>query len=779
MLGNLPVPPAPSPSQDGSRPVSIRLRIGLGGAALIGPLLAFPTLLRPQLAIALCLSVVVAFLASRSVAYPLALWGLPGIVIAFVGTNPFPSNSIELFLVGWLALAILLALLREENALPLRLIVSGPVLMTLGLAVVMLARLGSSSEPQYGSYKLQLFLAESVSCLIGGILLARSRRHTNLWIWLLLGTVALGSLVLIQSLISGGAQEVLPGRLALYAQAGPIGLARGAATGVLLAIFVVLVAPAAWRRAAALALIPVLGVAFIGAGSRGPVLGLVAGLGALLALSFGDRASRRRLLLLGAAVVVSAMLIPQLVPGQNVSRSLSVLVGGGKDAGGGDVSNGRVLLWSEAWRSFGNHPLTGIGTGGFATVDPVGIYPHNAFLEAAAELGFPGLLLIGGTIGLAFFHAGRAWRHSEGEDRQHAALVAAFLGAAVVNAQFSGDLARNSGIWLGAGLALGLLQRIAPPSPEYEPLRRLRTRWRRQGSGAPEQIEPSPPRQPSPAPPRRPAPARGPGGGAITSPAPGSTVRGEVAVACMPGGTGWTVGSVTVECSRDGGDWVEIGEATLDQDYEVYVLSPGGGRRHVAVLRSTGRIEQMREMLAGEHGVSAEQVEIRPGKRSRWGGHESREAVWDTRQLEDGEYLLRSVTTDVTGRRAAGPELPVSVDNTPPAVHIDAPRHGAVLMGVVGVSANARDAGSGLALVRLEFSAGDDEWNEVGTVTTAPYRTSWNTGVLGEGDYRLRAIALDRAGNEAVAKPVPVRVERVVAAVKLEDPAGASPGRCA
>ena len=250
----------------------------VGWAALIGPLLAFPTLLRPQLAIALCLAVVVAFLASRSVAYPLALWGLPAVVIALVGTNPFPNNSVELFLAGWLVLAILLALLREENALPLRLIVSGPVLTTLGLAVWMLARLGASTDQAYGGYKLQLFLAENVSFLIGGILLARSRAHTNVWIGLTLGTAALGSLVLIQSLITGGAREVLPGRLALYAQAGPIGLARGAATGLLLAIFVLLVAPAAWRRAAALALIPVLGVAFIGAGSRGPVVGLVGGL---------------------------------------------------------------------------------------------------------------------------------------------------------------------------------------------------------------------------------------------------------------------------------------------------------------------------------------------------------------------------------------------------------------------------------------------------------------------------------------------------------------------
>ncbi len=48
--------------------------------------------------------------------------------------------------------------------------------------------------------------------------------------------------------------------------------------------------------------------------------------------------------------------------------------------------------------------------------------------------------------------------------------------------------------------------------------------------------------------------------------------------------------------------------------------------------------------------------------------------------------------------------------------------------------------------------------------------------VLGEGDYQLRVIALDRAGNEAVSRLVPVRVERLVAAVKLVDPANASPG---
>ena len=724
--------------------MTARVRIALGGAALIGPLVAFPTLLRPKLAIALCLCVVVAFLASRSVAYPIALWGLPGIAVAVAGTNPFPKSSIELFLVGWLVLAILLTLVREENALPLRLLVSGPVLMTLGLAIVMVARLGASADPAYGSYKLQLFLAENVSYLIAGILIARSRRSTNLWAGILLATVAAGALVLLKSLITGGAQEVFPGRLALYAQADPISLARGAATGLLLAIFVLLVTRSSWQRTAALALIPLLGISFIGAGSRGPVVGLVAGLFVLFALTLGDRLSRRRLVLIGVAVLVSAILIPQLVPGQNVSRSLSVLVGGGTDVGGGDVSNGRTALWGDAWRAFGDHPFTGIGTGSFAHTNPVGIYPHNAFLEAAAELGFPGLLLFGGLVALAFVHVGRAWRRSTGEDRTQAALVGGYLAAAVVNAQFSGDFPRNTAVWLGAGLALGLVQRIVPHPHGQEPLYRLRTRWRQRGSDAPEQIVPH--RLPS-VPPQEPAPVQAAGGGVISSPAPGSMLRGDVVVTCRPGAAGRMVGSVVIECAAEGREWVEVGEATAEQDFEL-----------------------LGDAVAGAQGGSRPLIEVRPAKRVGWGVRGSRAASWDTCGFEDGEYRLRSVTTDVAGRCAVGPEIGVTVDNTPPSIHLDVPRQGAVLMGGVDVAAHARDDGSGLALVRFEFSARDGTWTEAGTAADAPFRTTWNTGVLDAGSYLLRAVALDRAGNRAVSKPIPVRVERVAPMVTLGDP---------
>ena len=48
----------------------------------------------------------------------------------------------------------------------------------------------------------------------------------------------------------------------------------------------------------------------------------------------------------------------------------------------------RLKHYSTAWQLFKNQPLFGIGTAGF----PEG-YPHNIFLEIAAENGLLGLII--------------------------------------------------------------------------------------------------------------------------------------------------------------------------------------------------------------------------------------------------------------------------------------------------------------------------------------------------------------------------------------------------
>ncbi len=367
---------------------------------------------------------------------------------------------------------------------------------------------------------------------------------------------------------------------------------------------------------------------FIGAGSRGPVVGLVAGLFVMLALSVGDRASRRRLVLLAVALTLSVAIVPQLVPGQNVSRSLSVLVGGNSDAA---ERTSRTAASTSVGRlqNFSDHPFTGIGTGSFAHNDPVAIYPHNIFLRqppssaSSASSSSPpdrlrvrqrdqGLARVGGRGP----PAGRARRRLP--QRR------------VVNAQFSGDLALNPGIWLGAGLAMGLVQRVVPTSPGQSPsagcaragAARARASPSARHAGRLGRALPAAATvAPLAAPQRTPAWAarsrarrRAPSSGA-RSPSP--------AARAARGGRSARSASST---PADGTAWVDVGEAVAEQTSSLRAVArrrPPARRR--APLRPPG--DEMRRAIAGEHGVPVTQIEIRPAKR-RVAGGDTRELLW-------------------------------------------------------------------------------------------------------------------------------------------------------
>src|SRR5205807_6862641 len=144
-------------------------------------------------------------------------------------------------------------------------------------------------------------------------------------------------------------------------QQGAINLGRDSANGALIAIGLILLATRLPVRLAAVAVLPALLVALVAAGSRGPTIAFVVGLITLMALSAVTRRARRRLLFVAAALIVAAIVVPVVVPGSTIGRALSTIVG----SSSGLSSNGRSLLWSEAYTSFGAHPLLGMGTGGF------------------------------------------------------------------------------------------------------------------------------------------------------------------------------------------------------------------------------------------------------------------------------------------------------------------------------------------------------------------------------------------------------------------------------
>ena len=95
----------------------------------------------------------------------------------------------------------------------------------------------------------------------------------------------------------------------------------------------------------------------------------------------------------------------------------------------------REKIWAVAWREFVNHPVTGLGVGGWDEVWPhyavqlglpTTLPPHNSLLIAATEAGAPALLLSAGVIVCILSLGIRAVRC---EDRRTVSAGVALLGA--------------------------------------------------------------------------------------------------------------------------------------------------------------------------------------------------------------------------------------------------------------------------------------------------------------------------------------------------------------
>jgi O-antigen ligase len=415
-----------------------------------------PALTQPLIAIAIVVAAIAVWLAWRSVAYPLALAGVPALVEAIVGHNPLPKGAVTFVYIAWIGAAVVLAAMRATHPSAPRTLLRAPVIFSLALLGFMLLRLGASADQAYGGTKIQLYIADNLVFLIGGIFVGSRRSDLRLFFAVMLAVATGGAFLLALKLASGGLHETLANRFSLSAQEYPIYLGRSAADGLIIAIYAVLVASRTWTRLAALAALPLLAIALIAAGSRGPIVAFVAGAIALVTLTATAGQARRRLLFVGAGLLAAVIVVPLALPGATVGRALSTLIGGNS----GLSSNGRSALWAQAFTAFAQHPFIGIGTGGFGALNAAEPYPHNILLEMAAELGIVGALLFIGIVVSAAAAMARAWRAATGRDSLDAVVIITLFIAAIVNGLFSGAVSDNKEIWLWAGLGLGMCARV-------------------------------------------------------------------------------------------------------------------------------------------------------------------------------------------------------------------------------------------------------------------------------------------------------------------------------
>lgn len=411
-----------------------------------------PLLIKPIVGLVLVAAAAAVWLAWLSPAYPVALSGLPPILIAVTGSNPLPKGGVSILFAVWMVLGVALALFHRKPVLPLRLLASAGVVLSVALLAWMLLRLEVSPAELYGMEKVQLYVAGNIVLLVAGLVIGWRRTDLKLLIGLSFVVATSGALVVLFQFLTGTAETVLPDRFSISEEENPILLARAAATALIIGVYLILASAGASARVWVVAALPVLAVVLVATGSRGPVIGGLSGLALLLAFGAGTSSARRRLLLVLLAMLGCLALVPMLVPDAAVSRSLSIF----SDAGAGLESNGRTELWLLAYDTFGANPLGGIGPGGFSAIQIAELYPHNLFLEVAVELGLVGLLLTLALLGDAGWRLLRTWSAANGEARLLSSLIIALFVTALVNSLFSGALPTNEEVWLWAGVAIGL-----------------------------------------------------------------------------------------------------------------------------------------------------------------------------------------------------------------------------------------------------------------------------------------------------------------------------------
>lgn len=431
-------------------------QLALAGAGVLGALVLLPGVMRPAIAIGVVAGLIAAAIAWRSVVVPVALGGVPPLVDAIFGSDPLPKGGFTLLFAAWIALALGFAILRRDHPVAMRLLVSVPVGASAVLLGLMLLRLGASPDFAYGSTKVQLYIADALIFLVGAIFVGSRRDDLRLFFYVLLAITAAGALLFLFKLVTGGVSATVGGRFSLSANEYPIELGRDSADGLIIAIYVMLAASTSRARTWAFAVAPALAVALVAAGSRGPVLAFVFGLAALLALTATDARARRRLALVAGVLLLTTIIVPLVVPGSAIGRSLSAIIG----SASGLSSNGRSELWSVALATFSHHLAFGLGTGGFAALGTGLLYPHNILLEVATELGLVGAIALLVFLGSSIRRLVRLWRSTEGADQLTSALLISLFTMAFINACFSGAIQDNREIWLWSGLAIGMGARL-------------------------------------------------------------------------------------------------------------------------------------------------------------------------------------------------------------------------------------------------------------------------------------------------------------------------------
>jgi O-antigen ligase len=152
-----------------------------------------------------------------------------------------------------------------------------------------------------------------------------------------------------------------------------------------------------------------------------------------IAASLTRLTRKQQILTTGGVAAVFLSLLP-LVPQGTIQRLTSTKF----DRSQGDF-DGRTELWAQAYRTFQEHPFTGVGTGAFREESSWKV-AHDVWLRMAAELGLVGLTLFALLVVTAFGYA--LWERGAARGFGLATVASLVVGATFYN------LEAKKAVWL-------------------------------------------------------------------------------------------------------------------------------------------------------------------------------------------------------------------------------------------------------------------------------------------------------------------------------------------
>ena len=386
------------------------------------------------------------------------LVALGGGIIAILGAFLVPQLLLAAFLVAgglkeapWLAavpvdLTVLTALgvlaaiglraSKPDGIRPLPL----STLLALGIAVLMGMSVLWSPAPEHGLDKALRFQIFTMLAFFAPFVLVRSRADLTR----LMAFIVAASLVVALTAVRGSDPNQ---PLTIAGGESQIELALYASSGVVAAIYLLLALTTRWRIVLVVPAV-MLSQTVIAAGSRGVLIGTLLALFVIGALAVWR--SRRKyvpLALIGAALV-AAVAFGAEVAGPVAVQKYESLLGGGA---GPQTLGKRNFLVQDGIQIFFDHPV-GRGVSGYE-YETGFEYPHNAFVEVAAELGVIGLALLLALMIAAFAAARRA---KEGPLSPEAILALGLLIVLVADSMVSQTFTQFRELWFAMGLALAV-----------------------------------------------------------------------------------------------------------------------------------------------------------------------------------------------------------------------------------------------------------------------------------------------------------------------------------